>query len=535
MSHRSPGQIQPLTRSIDVVPDPHLLYRTLRATGGGVERETALFESADAASGGSNRSILITQFALFAECRGQRVEVRTFSVGGRGPLAFLKGKLEAFVDEDESEDRVVFVFKREVDRNADDRERLSSASPLDVLRVLSTGLSSTVPLAKRTPMLVGTFAHDVLDVFEPLPDAKEDRVGYPDYRFGLVEESLTISPATGTTLISTFHHGGDDETAVKAREGDLAHRIGALADAVRACPIRKKKDNVSSISSAEKLDVECDVDDDKYEGMVRKAQEHILAGDVFQIVPSRSFRVACKDPLRAYEELRALNPSPYMFLMESKDGLLFGASPETSVEVSETDRGRNVFIRPIAGTRRRGVNRDEDARLEAELRTCPKEIAEHLMLVDLARNDVARIAKPGTREVSELLAIARYSHVMHLTSEVVGELDDDIDALAVFRVAMNPGTLVGAPRLRAAELLREIEVDKRGPYGGAVGWFSITGSMDFAIVIRSAWVHDDVAVIRAGAGIVRDSVPAMEADETRKKAASVLEAIRRATFSEVTS
>jgi anthranilate synthase component 1 len=218
-----------------------------------------------------------------------------------------------------------------------------------------------------------------------------------------------------------------------------------------------------------------------------------------------------------------------MFFVRSPGAVLLGASPETAVRVSGTPR--TVSLRPIAGTAPRGrtadgqVDRELDARLQAALLTDAKELAEHMMLVDLARNDVARVSRPGTRRVSQLLTVDRYQHVMHLVSEVEGELAPGLDALHAYAASLNMGTLVGAPKIRAAELLREHEPTKRGPYGGAVGYLTHGGELDTAIVIRSAFVHDGIAHVRAGAGVVLDSDPAAEAAETRRKAQAVLDAL----------
>jgi anthranilate synthase component 1 len=234
--------------------------------------------------------------------------------------------------------------------------------------------------------------------------------------------------------------------------------------------------------------------------------------------------------MAAYRRLRALNPSPYMFYVNATKGVLFGASPETAVKVDGSPR--RVHVKPIAGTRPRGLRRDGsvdedlDGRLEAELRLDQKEVAEHMMLVDLARNDVARVSEPGTRRVDRLLEVERYSHVMHLVSHVSGILKGDLDALHAYVATMNMGTLVGAPKVKAAELLRHFEATRRGPYGGAVGYLTADGRMDTAIVIRAAAVQDGTAYIRAGAGVVHDSDPRAEAEETRRKAGAVLDATR---------
>lgn len=240
----------------------------------------------------------------------------------------------------------------------------------------------------------------------------------------------------------------------------------------------------------------------------------------------------CPDPLRAYRQLRQLNPSPYMFYMQDPAFTLFGASPEMALRFQAGDR--TVELCPIAGTRRRGknadgtVNHDLDNRIELELRTDAKEMAEHLMLVDLARNDLARICEAGTRHVGQLLKVDRYSHVMHLVSRVTGRLREELDALHAWQACMNMGTLTGAPKVRAMQLIRELESVRRDSYGGAIGYLLGNGDMETCIAIRSALVVNGSAKVQAGAGVVFDSVPELEADETGSKAAAVIAAIRSA-------
>ncbi len=250
------------------------------------------------------------------------------------------------------------------------------------------------------------------------------------------------------------------------------------------------------------------------------------------MVPSRRFSLPCPSPLAAYYVLKKSNPSPYMFFMQDNDFTLFGASPESSLKYDATSR--QIEIYPIAGTRPRGrradgsLDRDLDSRIELEMRTDHKELSEHLMLVDLARNDLARICTPGSRYVADLTKVDRYSYVMHLVSRVVGELRHDLDALHAYRACMNMGTLSGAPKVRAMQLIAEAEGRRRGSYGGAVGYFTAHGDLDTCIVIRSALVENGIATVQAGAGVVLDSVPQSEADETRNKARAVLRAIATA-------
>ncbi|MFS7136148.1 anthranilate synthase component 1 [Pseudomonas aeruginosa] len=253
----------------------------------------------------------------------------------------------------------------------------------------------------------------------------------------------------------------------------------------------------------------------------------LQAGD-----PSRSFSMPCADPWRAYRQLCLRNPSPYRFFLDAGDFCLFGASPESALKYDA--ESREVELYPIAGTRPRGrdargaIDAELDNRLEAELRLDAKEIAEHMMLVDLARNDLARVCRSGTRQVRDMLKVDRYSHVMHLVSRVAGELHGELDALHAYRACLNMGTLVGAPKVRAMQLLRQYEDGYRGSYGGAIGILDSAGNLDTSIVIRSAEVREGIARVRAGAGVVLDSDPRLEAEETRNKALAVLTAVAAA-------
>jgi anthranilate synthase component 1 len=252
-------------------------------------------------------------------------------------------------------------------------------------------------------------------------------------------------------------------------------------------------------------------------------QEYILAGDAFQVVYSQRFQVprAGVDPFDVYRALRVINPSPYMFHLEFPEAIVTGASPEALVRLE----GSEVEVRPIAGTRRRGASPEEDARLEAELRDDPKERAEHVMLVDLGRNDVGRVSAPGTVRVNELMVVERYSHVMHLVSNIRGQMAPGVRAADVVRAAFPAGTLSGAPKIRAMEIIEELEPSRRGIYGGAVGYVSYTGNVDLAIAIRTLVTVGDTIHVQAGAGIVADSVPAHEHLECVNKARAVLSAV----------
>jgi anthranilate synthase component 1 len=276
-----------------------------------------------------------------------------------------------------------------------------------------------------------------------------------------------------------------------------------------------------------------DTDDGTYEAMVRRAQEYIAAGDAFQIVLARTFRVprSGRDPFDAYRAMRVLNPSPYMYFLdlppapgERTRTQIAGASPETMVRLEEGI----MTVRPLAGTRRRGSTAAEDADLERELLADPKERAEHVMLIDLGRNDVGRVAEMGSVKVVRQMEIERYSHVMHIVSEVTGRVPSSTPPLEVVRAAFPAGTLSGAPKVRAMQIIRELEAGPRGIYGGAIGYVARSGDLDFAIAIRTAVCRDDAFFVTAGAGIVEGSDPASEVEETKSKARGVLCAIETA-------
>jgi anthranilate synthase component 1 len=263
----------------------------------------------------------------------------------------------------------------------------------------------------------------------------------------------------------------------------------------------------------------------EFQEMVRRAKEYIMAGDIIQVVLSQRFQCRdAQDPWLLYRALRSINPSPYLFYLKMDDLVLIGSSPEVLVR----QVGRTAELRPIAGTKKRGVDEAEDRELARELTTDPKERAEHIMLVDLGRNDLGRIARTGTVRVTELMTVERYSHVMHLVSHIQAEVAAGRDCFDVFRAAFPAGTLTGAPKIRAMEIIHELEPGPRGPYGGAVGYFAFNGNMDFCITIRTIVIYGRTLAIQAGAGIVADSDPETEYQETLNKARGLMEAVARA-------
>lgn len=459
--------------------DPLALYAHL--TGG--RPDTMLFERPD----GPN--LLLVDAAARITCRGQDVTVE--ALGGRGAIV-LDGLAEALSEyvEEQGPDVLRLHFPRI--SSPDAGERLCAPSPFDVLRAATAGGDDDDPFART---VLGVVAFDHVDLLEDLPANQEDLLGFPDLLFWVAETLIVIEPDGRARAIGTQ---------------------AALAELAAACT---RVPPVAAEPAPAGGDPVVDLDDAAYAAVVERAKAHIRAGDVYQIVPSRTFSVPCPDPLAAFAGQRRSDPSPYQFYVAAPDETLFGCSPEAAVRVDEAG---TVEVKPIAGTRQRGATVDEDDRLEAELRLDRKEVAEHMMLVDLARNDVARVSAPGTRRVASLLGVERYARVMHLVSTVTGQLRPGHDALHAIQACLNVGTLSGAPKLRATELLRGMERARRGAYGGAVGWLNGVGAMDTGVVIRSALVRDGVAYVRAGAGVVHDSDPFAEAEETRRKASALL-------------
>jgi anthranilate synthase component 1 len=504
------GSGKALTRRLARAPDRLALYAAL--TDGGRRRDTMLLETL------AGPSLIMDRAAVRIECRGLAVTLDALTAGGRAVLRAVAASLVHRI-ESQADERLTLRFPAP---EGDDAEaRLLAASPFDALRAILSGLRSDSPEEPFTLACLGVVAFDHVDFLETLPPPAEDPIGFPDYLFWLAESLVVAEPGLAPRLVCTaFATDGIEARgahyAAAERLAGLAERCEAAAPLVRVPP------------RAPPADAAPDLDDDAYAAIVARMKAHILAGDVYQIVPSRTFRAPCADPLAAFAAVRAIDPSPYMFFVSSPEHILFGASPETSVRIVREAGWPSVEVKPIAGTRPRGADADEDDRMEADLRLDHKELAEHMMLVDLARNDVARVSLPGTRRVAKLMAVERYARVMHLVSSVKGALAIGFDALHALQACLNVGTLSGAPKLKATELLRRTERTRRGPYGGAVGWLSGEGAMDTGVIIRSAVVKDGVAFVRAGAGVVHDSDPWREADETRRKASAVLSAIAAA-------
>ncbi len=379
---------------------------------------------------------------------------------------------------------------------------------------------------------VGWIGYDVVRAFETLPDREKPSLALPELCMVLTDTLVIFDNLRQTVKVVATPYVRDPAAAGAAYDGAIA-RIEAIVERLRSAEVAPLPPLASPAPAAPETarwgggsEPRSSFAKRDFLAAVDRIKEYILAGDIFQAVLSQRFDVPRDglDPFDVYRALRVVNPSPYMFHLQFPEARVTGASPETLVRL---DQGR-VHVRPIAGTRPRGVTDEQDEQLAAELLADPKELAEHLMLIDLGRNDVGRVAEIGTVEVSELMAIERYSHVMHVVSHVVGHARAGIDWHDVLRAAFPAGTLSGAPKIRAMEILEELEPYRRGIYGGAVGYVSYGGTMDTAIAIRTLITTDDAIYVQAGAGIVADSDAEAEYEETLNKARAVLRAVELA-------
>lgn len=487
------------------LPDPLAVYAAY--CDNGRMRGTALLESAAPGHAGTQRSLLVLRSALRVMAYGNRVTVDALNANGRAALDRLERKLDgARIDADSYAVSIPAPSSEPLEES----ERLRETDVFDPLRELLAACAPARAGDRDRVLLVGALAFELAERFDASPSPREGvKDSPPDYVFMLPDLLLDIDHANGRAELAAIAFD-------TAAGNDLARMLRDVAVAVPAL-------DMHVVPDPEPVHARANCDDAAFAQRVETAKKAVLRGDVFQVVLARHWSASCNDPLAAYARLRRDNPSPCLFFLCDESATLFGASPESAVRFDAASRELDVY--PVAGTRPRGRDADEDARLEADLRQDPKEVAEHMMLVDLARNDVARVCAPGTRKVPLLLGVDRYAHVMHLVSRVGGRLRDDLDALHALRACLNAGTLCGAPKRRAMQIIRAIEREARGFYGGAVGQLDAAGNLDTAITIRSATVIDGVAHVAAGAGIVLDSDAESEARETANKARAVLRAL----------
>jgi anthranilate synthase component 1 len=395
--------------------------------------------------------------------------------------------------------------------------------PLDVIGsfVAAKPYARAPELGPFSGGAIGYMSYDVVRFFEDIPDQAEPDLAFADCCFAVVDSLVIFDHLTRTMkIVSNAAVDGDPDRAYDNAVGEIAQ----IQQILRTSTVRLETD-AAALRRPRPLDFASNMGAASFENAVLQTKHHIASGDIIQGVISHRLSCPVKGcPFDSYRVLRALNPSPYMYYLDFDETQIAGASPEVLVTV----RDGMVETRPIAGTRPRGETDDQDKALEADLLADEKERAEHVMLVDLARNDVGRVSEYGTVKVPRLMEVERYSHVMHIVSDVVGRLRPGCDQFDVFRAAFPAGTVTGAPKIRAMEIIDELEPTQRGPYAGAIGYFDYSGSMDMCITIRTIVFRDNVAHIQAGAGIVADSVPEREYEETLNKARACVEAVSAA-------
>ncbi len=504
-------QVKTLVKKLSLSLSPLEAYK--RLSDNGRKPNTVLLETAEAVSHKHQKSIIGISSAVEVKAKDSKVIINALNNNGRAFIAsFDSSELNGF-EITSSEDSIELRLRQERS-SYDEEKRLSQISTLFVLKEIKRQIKCN-SAEDETSYLLGAFSYDLVDQFEALKEIEKPE---DDFVFYLADQLLiqTRDNNSAQIIIKGFGQNACNEIHL----GLEMENVQTLINSPMAYQYKQ----------IESSNVNVDVSDEKFMQQVKDAKEHIIKGDVFQVVLSRNYSIDCPEPLLAYENLRSSNPSPYMYFLNFADKQLFGASPESCLKLNSD---KQISLYPIAGTRKRPIidnriNHARDALIEFELLDDAKESAEHMMLVDLARNDIARVAKNGTRKITQLKKIVKYSHVMHMVSEIKGTLKDTLDPLDAYRACANMGTLTGTPKIKAANIIRDFEQHGRGFYGGAVTAFNANDEFDSAIVIRSAVIKESVATITAGAGIVYESNPSAEAKETDNKAAAVISACQAA-------
>ncbi len=524
INNAKPGQIIPLLRQIEV-SEPVDFFAKLSDYGR--KQHCCLFESkehlqaseGELTFGTANPALYVAgkgaDFQIVALSPTGKRMIKYFSTAGRDRFNFCK-------EINFEPDKITGHLNLDHDI-IDEQARLKAVNQMDVIRAVNFAFELSGKPFRVTCGLLGAISYDFIDQFEKLPANESVILDVPDYELYFADNIFLMDHKSGDAFVIVNAVITDDDKTeiIEEAQNHFDYYFKALKTEIPE-PVRY----TGPLPKAG-----TDTEQGEYEKMVHIAKKHIVDGDIFQVVPSRIIIEPCPDePLDVYKRLRRINPSPYMFYLNTPNTVLTGASPELNLRVSGT-KNRQVEIRPIAGTKPRGkvdgkIDQDMDFRYEAELKLDRKELAEHMMLVDLARNDIARVTQKGSRVVTELLVVEKYESVMHLVSNVKGTLAEGLDALSAYLATMNMGTLTGAPKIEAMKIIRRLEKNKRGYYGGAVMYLTVDGQFDSCITIRSLQIKDHTAYIRAGGGVVYDSVPKTEFEETQHKANSCLRAVR---------
>ncbi len=526
------GTIIPITKTIHA-PGFNPTEFFSKISDYGRNKGSILLESADVVPKYGENSIGSASPCLSVSGKKENFEIKSLNCTGN---RFLE-----FISKDFGFCKNVQVSKEEISgklspcsKNISEEERLFEKTPADVLRAIAFKFKPSLKPLTPYAGLFGRISYDFVEQFEELPAPQNKGFEYLegfksfedfDYELYFFDNLFSYDHKTKqlTFVSNALITNGDREKIYQ----DCINKISEYES------FFSKEKPVSLKQAIKNKEISTDTSKQEFIKVVEKCKEHILCGDVFQIVPSRTVsQEFSAEPLDIYSELRSLNPSPYMFFMHGEEGILLGSSPEMCLRV-QGEQEKTVEIRPIAGTKPRGIiegkpDKDLDSRYEAELKVDRKELAEHTMLIDLARNDIARVSKSGSRHVDEPFVVEKYSHVQHLVSNVSGKLKPELDAMHAYLSSMNMGTLTGAPKLMAMQLLRKYEKTKRGFYGGCICYLTPSKDFDSAIAIRTMFLKDKTAFVRAGAGVVFDSIPEQEFLETENKMKACFEAIRRA-------
>jgi anthranilate synthase component 1 len=409
----------------------------------------------------------------------------------------------------------------EVLKNGRVEQTVETEHPLDVLRDIMQDYQvvELEDLPRFSGGAVGYASYDMVKFIEDLPNDTTDDLNLYDSIFMITETILIFDNLRNTIKIVYNVHLDEKDENLKTVYQRAQEKIEAIISLLQ----KPASYELSEYYGSDPVEVSSNIEEDQFKHIVNKAKDYIKAGDIIQVVLSQRFETPLQgNPFNIYRALRRVNPSPYMYYLSFDDLTIVGASPEVLVRVE----GDQIELRPIAGTRPRGLNEEEDEVLKTDLLSDPKEIAEHVMLVDLGRNDVGRVSTMGSVVVPEFLVIEKYSHVMHIVSDVRGTLKPGNDSFDVLKACFPAGTVSGAPKVRAMEIIEELEISQRGPYAGAVGYFSFSGNMDFCIVIRTILVKNNTVYFQVGAGIVADSQPENEFQETLNKGKAMLEALQ---------
>ncbi len=519
------GDLVSMIKRQQITIDPVLFFGQL--TNFGELQNCILLESANTISKYGEKSIGAINPCLKIKGRGENFVIKALNENGKYFLREIEKDLDFCDDLVINEEKISGTLIPNMEMT-DERERLKTKTHFDILRVINSKFKPTSIDVNPTGGLFGAISYDMIDQFEELPTYKTDIIGDPDYEMIYVDNFFILDHMTNEIKIvanALITERSRDDIYI-----DCIKKINLYQECLNECETLDFPDEYKQASHD--IDFITDTEKDTFMKKVEQLKDHITHGDIFQAVLCRTIVADTQIPrFKAYKNLREINPGPYMFYFNSSDGCLLGSSPEMFIRVEGDDR-KTLEIRPIAGTKPRGmingkIDPDLDSKYELELKLDPKEQAEHTMLIDLARNDVARVCEKGSRYVDEPFIIEKYSHVQHLVSNVSGTLREEFDALHAYIASMNMGTLTGAPKIEAMKLLRKYETGKRGYYGGSIGYFTPDGNFDSCIIIRAMRFKNGHAYIKVGAGIVHDSVPEKEWEETISKSKACILALTK--------